>query len=67
MANEQRNTQPQGSQSNERKRADPAAISAATVEVSSLLAKFLPDEQWRVIHAAAAINGIQPPKQAGGR
>ncbi len=49
-------------QTSERKAASPAEISKATVEVSALLAGLSPAEQWRVIHAAAAINGIQPPK-----
>lgn len=40
-------------------RASTATISKATTEVAKLLGEFYPDEQARVIRAAAAINGLE--------
>lgn len=43
-------------------RATQAAISKATADVASKLADFYPDEQARIIRAAAAINGLEGNK-----
>lgn len=53
MANEQ--TPP----AEKKPRATQEEISKATAAVAGQLAKFYPDEQARIIRAAAAINGLE--------